>query len=66
MLSRFKDGDLLRSDKVSVGGNSGATYNVNGLTKGDEGVYACRAVSLGGKIFSRGANLIVKGKCTHN
>ena len=56
MWSRVRDGDMLRSDKVDGSGNSGATYNMCALTK-----------ALGGKIFkfSRGANLVVKGKCIH-
>ena len=46
------------SDDVS----GGSVYVLAGLTTADEGQYTCRAVSLGGKKFSRVANVVVKGK----
>ena len=61
LLVRFKDGNLVDIDDVS-GGNSGSIYVLSGLTKADEGQYTCRAVSLGGKKFSRLAKVVVKGK----
>ena len=60
--ARFKDGNIIHSDDVPAGGNSGVIYEIINLKKGDEGQYSCRAVSLGGKTFSRLANLVVKGK----
>ena len=59
--TRFKDGLLISSDVVGGEGNSGSTYEIASLNADDVGQYACRAVSLGGKIFSRSATLVVKG-----
>ena len=56
---RFKDGRLNRSETVN--GTSGAVFNLTNLQPGDEGLYACRAVSEGGKRFSKLARLVVKG-----
>ena len=60
LLIRFKDGNLVEIDDVSSG-NNGSIYVLSGLTKADEGQYTCRAVSLGGKKFSRTAKVVVKG-----
>ncbi|KAI0223002.1 hypothetical protein LSAT2_025748 [Lamellibrachia satsuma] len=48
----FKDGKILE--------NTGTVYEITNLKKEDEGQYACRAASLGGKVFSRLASLVVK------
>ncbi|KAK2159251.1 hypothetical protein NP493_1732g00011 [Ridgeia piscesae] len=50
----FKDGDLVAAD-------GGSVYEITNLEKDDEGQFACRAASLGGKVFSRLASLVVKG-----
>ena len=54
LLTRFKDGKILE--------NTGTVYEITNLKKEDEGQYACRAASLGGKVFSRLASLVVKGQ----
>ena len=61
-VTRFKDGHIIHTNTVDGSGNSGAVYEIVSVKAGDEGQYACRAVSLGGKVFSRLATLVVKGK----
>ena len=61
-VARFKDGHIIRSDVVGGSGNSGSVYEVASVKADDVGQYMCRAVSLGGKIFSRVASLVVKGE----
>ena len=60
--TRFKDGHIIRSDVVGGFRNSGSVYEVASVKADDVGQYVCRAVSLGGKIFSRVASLVVKGE----
>ena len=54
----------MRTDQIS--GNSGVVYEITDLTVEDRGTYTCRAVSNGGKIISRNANLDVNGKYLQN
>ena len=58
--TRFKDGQIIRSDVFGVSG--GSVYEVARVKADDVGQYVCRAVSPGGKIFSRVASLVVKGE----
>ncbi|KAK2176611.1 hypothetical protein NP493_652g03046 [Ridgeia piscesae] len=59
-ITRFKDGHIIRSDVVGGSGNSGSVYEVASVKADDVGHYVCRAISLGGKNFSRVASLVVK------
>ena len=61
-LGRFKDGVLVRSNVVSGAGISSRTYQIPNIKAEDEGQYRCRAVTLGGKVFSPVSTFVVKGK----
>ncbi len=61
-LRRFKDGVLVRSNEVSGSGIGSSTFQIPNIKADDEGQYRCRAVTLGGKVFSPVATLVVKGK----
>ena len=53
---------LVRSNVVSGAGINSRTYQIQNIKADDEGQYRCRAVTLGGKVFSPVATLVVKGK----
>ena len=53
---------LVRSNPVSGAGIGSRTYQIPNIKAEDEGQYRCRAVTVGGKVLSPVATLVVKGK----